>query len=472
MTFRFSSLALCAFVLLGACASKPPTVPVAQTTAQWQAPLPHGGQVAQLSSWWLQFNDPLLVDLQTAAQEVSSTLAQAQTRIALAQATQVDAARSTTPTLNWESSAVRGKNTVSQPVATNLASALQASWELDIFGGSRAARNAAQERVQISQAQWHEARVLVAAEVATLYVGLRSCEAQLLQTQLDSTSRSETARLTELSAKAGVQAPASAALARASAAQGHSQTVALQAQCDGSVKALVALSGLEEALLRERLKPRMAQIPKPAQLAVASVPAEVLNQRPDLFAAAREVVASSAQITQAQAARFPRITLNGSVGAARYSSAMVQTSGSTWSIGPVSIVLPILDAGVQKAQLRLAQANYFEAATVYRAKVRSAVREVEDALVQLQSLGVRQQDAGVSVEGFDASYRATLARFKGGLASLFELEDARRSAVQAQVASIDLQREQVNTWIALYRASGGGWNAADPAPVLSERPAL
>jgi outer membrane protein, multidrug efflux system len=127
---------------------------------------------------------------------------------------------------------------------------------------------------------------------------------------------------------------------------------------------------------------------------------------------------------------------------------------------------------VQKAQLRVAQAGYFEAATIYRAKVRSAVREVEDALVQLQSLGVRQQDAGVSVEGFDASYRATLARFKGGLASLFELEDARRSAVQAQVASIDLQREQVNTWIALYRALGGGWNAADPAPVLSERPAL
>jgi outer membrane protein, multidrug efflux system len=427
--------------------------------AQWHAPLPHQGQAAALAVWWQQFNDPVLLELQTAAQVVSASLAQAQTRMARARSVQVDAARVMTPVLGFDASAARAKNTVTQPAGTTAAANLRAAWELDVFGGARAANRAAQARIDGADAQWHEARVLVAAEVGSQYLALRSCEAQLAQTRLDATSRAETARLTALSAQAGVLAPASAALTRASAAQGHSQVLALQAQCDGAVKALVGLSGLDEGLLRERLSAGHASLPQPAQLAVASVPAQLLNQRPDLFAAAREVVASSAEIAQAQAARFPRITLNGAIGAARFQNAMTQTSGSTWSVGPVSITMPILDAGVQRAQLTLAQAAANEAGVLYREKLRVAVREVEQALVQLQSLQDRQQDMAVAVEGFEVSYRATHARYKGGLASLFELEDARRSAVQAQLSRIDLQRDQVSTWIALYRAMGGGWDA-------------
>jgi outer membrane protein, multidrug efflux system len=99
---------------------------------------------------------------------------------------------------------------------------------------------------------------------------------------------------------------------------------------------------------------------------------------------------------------------------------------------------------------------------LYRAKLRTAVREVEEALVALQSTADRDADAQVATEGFATSFRATEARFKGGLASLYELEDARRSAVQAQVALIDLQRERSTAWISLYRALGGGWSNPEP----------
>ncbi len=91
------------------------------------------------------------------------------------------------------------------------------------------------------------------------------------------------------------------------------------------------------------------------------------------------------------------------------------------------------------------------------------MREVEDALVQLQSTSARSLDARTAADGFAASFTATEARYRGGLASLFELEDARRSAVQAQSTLIELQRERVAAWIALYRALGGGWTA-DTAP--------
>jgi outer membrane protein TolC len=97
------------------------------------------------------------------------------------------------------------------------------------------------------------------------------------------------------------------------------------------------------------------------------------------------------------------------------------------------------------------------------------VREVESALITLDSSAMRVQDTRIAIDGFEASLRAADARFRGGLGSLFDLEDARRSALVAHSSLIELQREQVAAWINLYRALGGGWSreqlaaAAPPA---------
>jgi NodT family efflux transporter outer membrane factor (OMF) lipoprotein len=257
--------------------------------------------------------------------------------------------------------------------------------------------------------------------------------------------------------KAGFEAPANAALARASAAQGNSQLTQRRAQCDLLVKGLVALTGLAEPALREQLKPGQARVPQPAPIAMASVPAQVLAQRPDVLNAELEVVAASADVSQAQAQRYPRVGLAGSVSGVRFESPQGAQSGTVWAIGPLTVSLPLFDGGTRRANVVAAQARYDEAGALYRAKLRTAVREVEEALVALQSTADRSADAQVATEGFEASYRATEARFKGGLGSLFELEDARRSALLAQIALIDLQRERSTAWIALYRALGGGW---------------
>jgi NodT family efflux transporter outer membrane factor (OMF) lipoprotein len=346
------------------------------------------------------------------------------------------------------------------PVGTSLGANLQASWELDLFGANAAGRDAAQARLDGAHASWHDARVSVAAEVASSYLALRACEAQLATTQLDTRSRSETARLTELTAKAGFQAPANAALARASAAQGNANLAQQRASCELGVKGLVALTGLPEPVLRERLAAATARIPQPALIAVNRVPAEALAQRPDVVAAGRDLVAASAEVSQAQAQRLPSISLSGNIGPARFETGAGNLSGTLWSIGPVAVSLPLFDGGRRRANAEAAKARYDEAVAVYQGRLRNSVREVEVALVGLQSTAERNGDAQTASEGFEASYRATEARFKGGLASLFELEDARRTAVQAQAALIDLQRERVAAWIALYRALGGGWSAA------------
>ncbi|WP_235580545.1 efflux transporter outer membrane subunit [Rhizobacter sp. Root404] len=460
-----TTLAAATAAALAACSSGPPARPPSAGTdapPQWQAPVPHRGELTALAEWWRQFDDPMLTALIDAAQAASPTLATATARIAQSRATRVAAGAALLPSVDANASAVRGRQDFISGLGNSASAGVQAAWEIDLFGGRRAASEAAQARFEGAQAGWHDARVAVAAEVGTAYTSLRACEAQVAQSEIDSRSRNETARLTDLSTKAGFESPANAALARASAAQGNGLLTQRRAQCDVLVKGLVALTGIDEPGLRSRLAPNAARLPQPAPIALTAVPAQVLAQRPDLAAAEREVVAASAEVAQARAARLPRITLNGSLSAARIESAdFGNSSGTLWSIGPITVALPLFDGGTRRANVDAARARYDEAGLLYRARLRTAVREVEEALVALQSTADRGTDAQTASAGYAASFRATEARFKGGLASLYELEDARRSALQAEIALIDLQRERATAWISLYRALGGGWSAAD-----------
>jgi outer membrane protein, multidrug efflux system len=459
---KTAGLSLLALALAG-CAgvTTAPDAAAPAAPAQWHAPLPHGGQVGDLKRWWLQFNDPLLAQLIEAGQQASPTIAAARSRIEQARAARVASGAALLPTLDASAGVSRGRFDLASPVGTSASANLQAAWELDLFGGNRAGADAAQARLEGSEAAWHDARVSVAAEVAATYLSLRACEAQVAQTQFDATSRSETARLTDLAAKAGFQPPASADLARASAAQGNATLTQQRAACDLAVKALVALTAQPEPALRQQLAAGSAKLPQPAQISVTAVPAEVLAQRPDLLAAARDVSAASADASQAQAQRYPRIGLSGSIGSARFETGGGNTSGTLWSIGPVTVSLPLFDGGTRRANVDAARARYDAATVAYAASLRTAVREVEEALIALQSTAARDGDARIAAEGFERSYRAAESRYRGGLASLFELEDSRRTAVAAQSALIDLQRERVAAWISLYRALGGGWSPAD-----------
>ena len=242
-------------------------------------------------------------------------------------------------------------------------------------------------------------------------------------------------------------------------------------QCEQDVKALIALTGITEPDLRALLKNAVARLPEPAAISVPSVPAAALAQRPDVDARARDVVAASADIAEARAEQWPRITLAGSVGYSRFESSELAFSGSTWTIGPVAVTVPVFDAGTRRANVAAARARYDEASSSYAATLRGAVRDVENALLALQGTSDRSADAQTAADNFEVSFRATEARYKSGFGTLFELEDARRSALTAQNTLIDLRRERVAAWIALYRALGGGWSertdartAANAAP--------
>ncbi len=461
-------------VCLTACSNLPTTQPNLNAPDRWQAePVQNGGvasvQSTRSSRWWAQFDDPLMQQLIDAAQTTSPNLAQARARMEQARAARVASGAALAPSLSAQATAARGKS-LGLPIGNSAQAGLQSSWELDLFGAGRSQRTSAQARLEGSQAEWHEVGVVVAAETASSLLALRVCEAQLNLTQADSQSRTETAKLTGLSAKAGFQAPADAALARASAAQGRILVTQQRAACDLALKGLVALTAIDEAALRKRLKTRHAKLPQPGSLYINSVPAQVLAQRPDVFRSGRELIAAAADVNAAEADRYPRISLFGQIGRGQQASAGFTQTGTVWSIGPITVSLPLFDGGKRRANTRAARAQWEAAKIAYDARLRQAVREVEETLVLLRSSLDRETDTLAAQEGFGLAFLAIEARFKNGLASLFELEDARRRVFQAQADWLDLQREKVAHWISLYRALGGGWTDATEHMRLHPKP--
>ena len=450
--------------LLAGCSTLPgPAQPASPAAAPaWQAPLPGDG--VEAAAWWQRFGDPLVPVLVESAQAASADLAAARARVERARAARSAAESARLPQAGFGVSAARAVASPLAAPATSAGATLQASWEIDWLGAARAGAGAAQAREAAAVAGWHAARVALAAETASTYASLRACEAQLAQAELDAASRAESARLTALTARAGFAAPADAALADASAAQGRSQVASLRTQCDSLVKALVEVTGWAEPALRERLAAGRARVPAPPPVAVRRVPADVLQQRPDLYAAAREVDAAAGDAVQAAARERPQVSIGGSLGALTVRSGGADVNGAVWSLGPLAVSLPLFDGGRRAADTAAAQAAYDAAVAAWQARVRQAVREVEQALVALDGVAARSADARVAAEGFEASLRATEARQRGGLASMIELESARRTAVAARSALVELERERALAWIALYRALGGGWNESLPLP--------
>jgi len=467
-------------------ASPKETIAATKIAPVWQTSLPHGGDVSQLKTFWTQYRDPLLLELIEKAQTESVNIATASTKIAEARASRVSALSSLLPTLD---STLSSSKALQQPAISSTGVAAipatggqtgggqaaafafggqaitttqinaQAAWELDLFGANRGLLKAAQAREKAAQAGWHDARVAVAAELATSYFNQRFCQMQLSINQNDAKSRAESARVTEISYKAGFSAYGAYQLALAGAADAAQQVKAQQAQCDLGVNELVALTDLDETILRKKLAetPFSANEENQTLFTIAELPATIISQRPDMVSAEADLMTTAAELKNTQIQRLPKVSLNGSIGWMRLAGPGFKGEGQIWSIGPVSITLPIFDAGKRRANVDSAEAKYAEAAANYRSKVRNAVKEVENALVNLHASEARQIDVQTALKGYQASLVATEQKVSAGFANLIELEENRRYALQAQTNQITVLKDRNNAWIALYRAAGGGW---------------
>lgn len=457
-----------AALALGGCMVGPdyrtPNLPVPES---WQAPKPHQANNENLLDWWQQFDDPVLTELVSLAENDSPTLEQAYASIVQARSTLTSSRAAALPEASGSVSKSRSRQTLENisAISESTSAGLDASWEIDLFGKLRRASQAARARVEARIDDWHDARVSLAAEVADTYVQYRGCRQLVNLYEQQLASLRETARVTQIAQAAGFTSPADAALISASRASSNSTFIDQRSECDLLRKSLVELTGASEPRLVELLDtPGEERLPEPAGLTVTAVPADLLRQRPDLASSERELAAANAEVGEAIANRFPSLSLTGSI-----AIGLDSDTSRTWSIGP-SLSVPLFDAGERRAAVTSAQAAYDSAVAGYRQSLRTVVLEVEQALVNLDAARRREGESEEAAQGYQAYFEAIDRYWEAGGVSLLDREDARRQALDQQIELVTLRQNQVRYWIALYKALGGGWrveqNTASQPPAM------
>lgn len=459
--------AIASCLTLCACALQPPyRAPKVVDATGWQAELPHGGRVENLVDWWRRFDDPAVAELIRTAETDSPTLAKAVARIDEARATVVSNGSAAWPSLTGSGSVTRAKSSMSlgnetfTSLATTRSGELDASWELDLFGKVRSSRESAKAQLQSRIDDWHDARVSLAAEVADDYVQYRACRQLVRAYEESAASYAQTEKTTLAAVAAGMTPSSDGYLAQANTASANASATQQRVTCEDLIKSLVELTGASEPALRAIVdRPQAPDVPRPAEFRVQSAPADLVRQRPDLASSERALAEAYASIGQARADRFPSLSLSGSIG---LSATNLTTPMSTWSFGP-SLSIPLFDAGKRKAAVDSAQARYDEQLAAYRGSVRTAVKEVEVALTDLDGAARRSDDARRAVEQYRRYESAMETNWRAGFDTLLALEQARRSLTSAEITDIELKRDRVRSWISLYKALGGGWQGTGAA---------
>jgi outer membrane protein, multidrug efflux system len=470
---KFAGPAIVAFALTG-CVTVGPDYrkPDLKMPETWSVSAPQKKQT-DLTKWWSTFKDPVLENLIDAAQKDNPTLSKAAAAIEKARAKRSSVDSGFLPEINATASgsgsgylnkaagtsysASSGMATSNTGTTYSASAGLDASWELDIVGKNRRSSESASDLIQARVADWNDARVSLAAEVATTYTDYRGCRLKEMYYEEQADSQEKTSRLTNLSANTGFSAPADARLAEASAASTRSTALAQKTECEVLVKSLVALTGMTDASMQQQLGGGASSLSKPEELIVTSVPADLLRQRPDIVSAERDLASTSALIGVAEAGRYPSLSLSGSISLSAASGTVMT---APWSFGP-TLNLPLFNGGKTKANIISAKSDYGSAFADYQQTVRNAVKEVEQALTRLDSMAKREDQARISAEGYRAYLSATEQNWRVGRSSLLDFETARRSAISADISLLELQQSRLEYWIALYKAVGGGWKVND-----------
>jgi outer membrane protein, multidrug efflux system len=464
-------------VLLSACAAVPPVDPKGpapeQLPARWYAPVqPHAGSTEALGDWWGRFEDPLLVKWIGLAQVQSPSIAAARARVYAARAELETSDVLAGPQLAGVATVSRARDaSAPDAVGTVAAVGAQVSWAVDVWGGNRAGVEQGRAQENAANAGWHEARVLVASELARQYFSYRLCQVQLGVVQRDRESRAATADAAGHTERAGLTAPAVAALARASLADSAARARQQGDLCERQLKSLVALTALPESEVRTALAEAPAVASSAAMesmLAVQAVPMDAIRQRPDVARAQASWVAAAQGVGVARAAMLPNLSFSGSWLRNRISTSGETNSFNTWSIGPLSMTIPLVGRSALRARADAAQALYESSGQGYAAVLRQAVAEIETTLVALDGLRERERETDAALAGYSQSFNATQARYKVGFASLNELEEARRLQLNAESAAVALRQERINTWITLYVALGGGFDPENPESAIKD----
>jgi multidrug efflux system outer membrane protein len=427
--------------------------PVAWKAATPSAGLPRG-------EWWKLYNDAVLDDLITRALAANQDLAAAVARVEQARAAAGLARGAYLPSVGVGASVERARSSRTTdnvlPVAesTTHRGALDASWELDLFGRVRRLNEGARADVAARAADLENVRLALAAEVAANWFTLRALDREQALVYDGVALRRKALELVASRREGGAATDFDLARAEAELAATEAEAAALANRRSTAQNALAVLLGRPAPELEiPNLRSEMAAPPA----VPAGLPSELLERRPDIAAAESTLTASNARIGVAKAAFFPAISLTGSFGTASGEVDRLSEGDSRlWSVGP-SLYLPLFQGGRNKANLARSRAAYEESVAQFRQRVLVAFREVQDALTATQLLAdqAAAQERAVAAARRAADLAQT--RYDAGYVAYFEVIDAQRTVLAAERAATQLSAQRLVNSVALIKALGGGW---------------
>lgn len=431
---------------------------------------------ADLSTWWTAFGDPQLTRYVKLALDQNLDLAQAAARVSQARAGLGAANAALLPAGGVSSQAARTYQSVETSLGQVLNATpdfgrygnayeanLNASWELDVFGGLRRGREAALAEYQASEAAATATRLAVAAQTADIYISIRG-----LQTRIDVVRRQVQTQEKLLSTihllySKGLAAELQVQQAEGALAQVQASLPVLEEGLSAAMNALDVVLGSMPGTHRMELATAQA-IPAPPQISAMGSPGDLLRRRPDLIVAERRLAASNARIGIAIAEYYPKFSLSGLIGSATsLSGGNLFTSGASQSTGVIGLRWRLFDFGRINAQIDLAKGQEAEMLAAYRVAVLRATEDVESAL---SALIKREDQAGMLAQGVDSLSRARTASFAAyekGVVSLIEVLQADASLLRASDTRVQAQTGAARAAVAAFKALGGGWQPSSEA---------
>lgn len=450
-------------------------------TGQWQVSQPLDG--VPKGNWWELFGDAHLNALETNAIAGSQDLKAALARLNEARATARVAHADLLPSVSFNPSYQRQRYSPNQNppfgdlTANSFSVPLDLSYEIDLWGEVRRGFESAHADAQASLAEYYNVLLSLQANVAQDYFSLRSLDAEIATVTRTVALRHEQVQLVRSRYEGGIGSELDVAQAETELATTEADAAALAEQRDQMENALAILVGQNPADFHLAALPESDTNWHPQPPTVpAGLPADLLQRRPDVAQAERQLAAANAKIGVAKGAFFPVLTLTGSGGyLSGEVNSMFDWSSRTWTFGP-SLSLPIFAGGRNRANLQHAHAAFEESVALYRQRVLVAFGDVENSLSDIHHLADQAAAQERAVENARRAADLATDRYRSGIVAYINVVDAEREALNNERANAQLAGQRLVAAVQLIKALGGGWNAAPvlgrvndgPAPTLSK----
>lgn len=410
---------------------------------------------APLGEWWNAFHDEQLNDLMSKMLSNNLDIAQAYSRLAQLEATARTVNASRQPFINGQAQSSRNQQQgfLGETKGTNYGLSLAAGFELDLWQKLKSRTYAARFNSEASRADIKALYMTLSAQLADLYfLAVEQRNQLLLMDQIIETLTDSLVRV-ERRYNAGIAPARDVYQARQNLFNAKENRPLFEARLATTLHAISVLTG---NFPKQDIAGQLAKLPVAPELAEAGVPAQLLNNRPDIEAEFLRLKAKDAEVAAAIADRLPAINLLANYGKSHSELGSISSTGIFWDL-IANAAAPIIDGGRRKAEVARSQAAFDEVLAQYKQKILQAVKEVEDAFVNNKATEERLQHLTDRTDATEASLRLANSDYFEGVTDYLPVLIAQQFHFEGQSQILSAKRQLLADRISLFRALGGSW---------------